>query len=293
MTTNAHMYHGDAGEFTFRRCPQCGLVSLNPPVPPEELGEFYQDYYLPYRGAAAWGRFQALAERGMARTDALRVRRAASRLPAQGAVLDVGCGKPTFLRDLLRRMPHISARGIDFVDTGWREDEASWEGIELMVADPAVYEHAEPVDLITMWHYLEHDYHPVETLQRMRTLAHGETRLLIEVPHVNGLSRWWYGRYWEGWHAPRHTALYSRATLTETLRRGGWRVVRYSTRGTLDTFALWWMSAMERKGIDWRGSLARHFPAFILFRVLSAPLFMLEGLLPLGVQIVEAVPETT
>ncbi len=291
MTTGAHMYHGNAGQFTFRRCRHCDLIWLNPPLPPEELGEFYPDYYLPYRGAAAWGRFKHLAARGMAATDVKRVRRVVSLLPQDGTVLDVGCGQPSFLWELYRRNPGISATGIDFVDTGWRDDQAKWEGIELVVSDPADYERPEPVDLITMWHYLEHDYHPVETLQRMKTFAHAQTRLLIEVPHVNSLSRWWFGTHWEGWHAPRHTALYSRKTLAETLRRGGWRVVRYSTRGTLDTFALWWMSAMERRGIDWRQSLGRYFPAFLLVRVLSAPLFMLEGLLPLGVQIVEAVPE--
>ncbi len=296
ITTPAHMSHETSETYTFVRCGSCGLTYLNPPVPPEELGRFYPDYYLPYRGPSAWGRYAPVAARGQAMTDRKRVRRVGRHVKAAPSrrwrVLDVGCGHPTFLRSLVDRFPDIDATGIDFVDTGWRDEPRNWQGITLIQSDPAEFTAQEPWDVITMWHYLEHDYHPVETLVRLREMAHQGTRLLVEVPDLESLSRRWYGPAWEGWHAPRHTAIYSGGTLAETLRRSGWEVVNRTTRGTLDTFALWWMSAMERRGIDWTASMESRFLPFMTGRILTAPVFALEGIVPLGVQLVEARPQT-
>jgi predicted SAM-dependent methyltransferase len=206
-------------------------------------------------------------------------------------VLDVGCGHPTFLRRLVDVDSNVAATGIDFVDSGWRDTPERWRDITLVQTDPANFVTDQQYDLITMWHYLEHDYHPVETLRRMRSIAHEDTRLLVEVPDLNGLSRHIFQADWEGWHAPRHTAIYSGTTLAGTLERAGWQVVKRTTRGTLDTYALWWMSRMEQIGIDWSESMEARFLPFMAGRVLTAPLFLLEGLLPLGVQLIEARPQ--
>jgi SAM-dependent methyltransferase len=211
---------------------------------------------------------------------------------ASGRVLDVGCGHPTFLRRLVDRVPDVHATGIDFVDSGWRDTPAMWHGLTLIETDPVDFTADDSYDLITMWHYLEHDYHPVDTLRRMREFAHPGTRLLVEVPDLNGWSRRLFGAAWEGWHAPRHTAVYSGATLAGTLERAGWDVVRRTTRGTLDTYALWWMSRMEQVGIDWSASMESRFLPFMAGRIVTAPLFLLEGILPLGVQLIEARPQS-
>lgn len=303
ITTGAHMMVDASEEFTFVACRSCGLVRLSPRVGAADLGRYYPDYYLPYRGASAWGRFAAVAERGMRATDGKRVRivrralagaRRASGDDTPARILDVGCGQPSFLARVRDALPGLGLTGIDFVDSGWRDDPARWRGLDLHVCEPAAFQppSGSTWDVITMWHYLEHDYNPRKTLAQMRGLAHEQTRLLIEVPDVESLSRRRYGRWWEGWHAPRHTALYSRTTLTRVLAESGWRVERYTKRGTLDIYALWWMSAMERRGIDWRESMEARFPAFLAGRILTAPLTALLGWLPLGVQLVTAVPDS-
>ena len=302
ITTSAHMYNESAEEFHFVRCADCGLIYLNPRVEPAQLGAYYPDYYLPYRGPAAWGRFAGIAETGLRITDRKRSRvaeRALRRVAGETgrthlSLLDVGCGKPSFLAALRDRRPDLDLTGIDFSSSGWADDPEEWHGLNLMEREPASFEPAagSRPDLITMWHYLEHDYAPRATLERMRDIAHGQTRLIIEVPDFNSLPRLFYGASWEGFHAPRHTAVYTRATLTEMLAAAGWEVEGYTTAGTLDIYALWWMSSMEKRNIDWSASLESRFPTFLFGRILASPLFTLGRLVPLGVQLVTARPHT-
>ncbi len=302
VATTAHMVSGSSEVFRFVRCRQCGLVYLNPRVPQSELGRYYPDYYLPYRGPEAWGRFAPIAVRGERLTDARRARVAARALrtvqrhrshSSAPWVLDVGCGRPSFLAALRDRSPATRCTGIDFVSSGWDDDPERWPGIELKTVEPQQYMPGkDSPDVITMWHYLEHDYDPRRTLAHLRGISHQSTRLVVEVPDFDSLSRWVYGDRWQGYHAPRHTALYTGKTLTDLLQRSGWKVYSHSHRGTLDIFALWWMSAMERRAIDWSQSMESRFPGFLAGRILTTPLVPLTRVVPAGVQLVTAYPKT-
>lgn len=292
------MLAGGGGRFRFVRCADCGLVYLNPRVRAEEIDSYYPPYYLPYRGPQAWGRYAPLAERGLAMTDRKRTRLALGALTSVAAeggtratrVLDVGCGKPSFLRALKTAAPALELTGIDFVDTGWRGEPELWEGITLIESEPASYSPADGAvpDLITMWHYLEHDYAPRDTLAHLAGISDEDTRLIIEVPDYGSLSRRLYGEHWQGFHTPRHTAIYTKQTLYRLLERSGWEPVGHKRTGTVDLFALWWMSSMERRGIDWSESMERRFIPFMVGRILSAGLLALAPLVPLGVQTVTA-----
>jgi ubiquinone/menaquinone biosynthesis C-methylase UbiE len=260
--------------FTFVRCARCGLVYLDPRVPAEALGRYYTAAYLPYRGDAAWGAFSPLVAMGQRKTDRARValvRRHGAPGPAT-RVLDVGCGQPSFLA-ALAEASGCRAVGTDFSDHGWREDPARWKGLELRVGDIHELTFDAPADVVTMWHYLEHDYAPRETLARVRQVVTGSERpggprLFIEVPDHDSLTRRRYGDRWAGYHAPRHTALYSPSSLRTLLEESGWEPLEIRQAGTLDPYVLDWMSRMERRGIDWSEGMAARFPGFLAGKVL-------------------------
>lgn len=261
------MQEGDR-TFAFVRCEGCGLVYLDPRVPAAELGAYYPAHYLPYRGPDAWGPFAPLVAAGLRALDRRRVallRRHAD-LGAVSRVLDVGCGRPTFLETLVRAVG-CSATGADFSDSGWREDPGRWRGLDLRVGELDAIDFQDPFDAVTMWHYLEHDYDPVGTLARVSRLVTPEARLVIEVPDHEGTTRRRHGAHWAGYHAPRHTAVYTERSMRRLLDAAGWEAVSVERSGSLDPYVLEWMSRMEKKGIDWSGSLSRRLPAFLLGRV--------------------------
>jgi 2-polyprenyl-3-methyl-5-hydroxy-6-metoxy-1,4-benzoquinol methylase len=287
LTSRAQMHRG--GErFTFLRCRRCGLVYLSPRVAPSALGEYYEASYLPHRGAAAWGRFAPLAAEGQRRTDSARVRRArqAMRLGPETAVLDLGCGRPTFL-EALSRTTGARGTGIDRSDAGWADDSARWAAAGLTLALGTVEDGlpAGPFDLITLWHALEHDYQPLDTLRRLREVARPGGALIVEVPNFDSLTRRLHGSEWAGFHTPRHSAIYTPATLRALLEKAGWTIERQDAHGTLDPYVLWWLGRQERRGRSLDGDLERAFPGFMLGKILTLPIALAQRWMSLGVQV--------
>lgn len=282
-TSRAQMW-GPAERFQWRRCRACGLVYLSPRVPAARIGRYYEGY-IPHRGPEAWGRWAGLVRTSEARTDQLRLARIRTLGPVGPgqAVLDVGCGRPSFLK-LVRQETGARCVGTDFDDGGWREAPAEWPELELHAGELERLPLAGPFDRITLWHVLEHLYDPVGTLRHLRTLADARTRLVIEVPDHAGLSRRLQGDHWAGYHTPRHTAAYTPATLRQALERAGWRVVQQQQWGTLDPWVLWWLGQQERGPRDWSDSLEGAFLPFVAGKVATLPLALLERWVPLGFQ---------
>ncbi|HSM06354.1 MAG TPA: class I SAM-dependent methyltransferase [Longimicrobiales bacterium] len=285
--------HPEPEAFTFVRCASCGLVFLNPRVAPEGLGAYYGEDYLPYRGTAAWGRFAPIVELGFRRMDRRRVRlvRRSGRIGPGSRVLDLGCGRPTFLEELVRRTG-AEGIGVDFTDAGWRDDPDRWTDLDLRVQDASSLSVETPVDVVTMWHYLEHDYAPGATLARVRDVMKegGDACLVVEVPNHDSWTRRRHGSWWAGYHAPRHTALYTPDTLRRLLEGAGWEVEQILPYGTVDAYLLHWMSRMERRRLDWSAGMAARFPGFLLGRVATFPWFALERFRAMGMMTAVARP---
>ena len=269
VQVRAQMQPVDAPDerFNFVRCGSCGLVFLNPRVPAQGLGPYYTDAYLPYRGPDAWGRFAPLVAKGLRDTDRKRVSlvRRHAVLGPDTRVLDVGCGKPTFLEAAVSASG-CQATGTDFSDSGWADDPARWRGMDLRVGDIHELDIQDTPQVVTMWHYLEHDYDPTRTLTRIHELVKGDpsARLFIEVPDHDSGTRLRHGDHWAGYHVPRHTALYTPATLRTLLERSGWEVGQTLKFGSLDPYVLEWMSRMEAQGIDWTTPMEPRFYDFLL-----------------------------
>lgn len=258
------MMHSSREFFNFDQCHDCGLVFLNPRVPNDQLGHYYTEAYLPYRGDEAWGKYAKFVASSQKKIDQKRVELIEKYISDLGrsTILDVGCGKPTFLK-LLNERHGCRAIGTDFSDEGWKNKPELYTNLDLVAMDIHKLESLDEVDGITMWHYLEHDYNPAKTIQKLSTIAKPSTRLIIEVPNYDSSSRRQFKSNWAGYHTPRHTALYTPKTMKTLLNKNGWKVVDSFTYGTLDPFTLHWMSQKEAAGIDWSLSMESEFVAYV------------------------------
>ena len=263
IETSAQM-HADAETFYFDKCQDCGVVFLNPRVPQGSLHKYYTEQYLPYRGASAWGKYAWIVENDQFKLDKARARLAGKYcdLDNSSLILDIGCGQPTFL-EACNTMYGCNTMGIDFSDNGWKDTGSRFSALDLQVAQVRDLNPSLRPDVITMWHYLEHDYDPVANLSALRKLAKPNTVLLIEVPNYESEGRKKYGRHWAGYHTPRHTFLFSPDNIKLLLQNTGWQATQVNTHGTLNPYNLYWMSEMGQKGIDWQKDMEPEFWPYV------------------------------
>ena len=290
IKTKAQM-HFSKEFFNYDQCTNCLFVFLNPIIPPDRLKNYYTNYYLPYRGAKAWGKFEKFVERSQKKLDNKRLKliNKERKLTDSSLILDIGCGIPTFLKTCKDSIG-CKTMGIDFSDEGWKNYNEKFKGINLQVADIKDLEGDIHPDVITMWHYLEHDYSPSENLRYLTSISKPSTELVIEVPNFDSVSRKKYGKYWSGWHTPRHISLFSPSNISFLLEKTGWKAKKIYTHGTLNPYLLFWMSEMEKKNIRWDKSMEQEFKGFVAGMIKFLPNKLFEKRLSLGVMTVIARP---
>lgn len=291
IKTTAQM-HSSKELFNFDQCANCQLVFLNPRVNLDNLKNYYTSYYLPYRGSEAWGKYRKLVEGSQKKLDLKRVKRVKEMcsISPKSLILDVGCGNPSFLKACQQEL-NCKTMGIDFSDEGWKEQSTLFKGLDLQVAEIKDLSFNLKPDIITMWHYLEHDYTPLENLTYLKSIAKPSTTLIIEIPNFDSISRKKYNENWAGWHTPRHTSLFSPDNIKLLLDKSGWNVSQLLTYGTLNPYLLFWMSEIEQKGIQWNKNMENEFWDFVIGMLKFMPTKWNEKKLSLGVMTVIATPK--
>jgi SAM-dependent methyltransferase len=276
---------GKPGTFHFVRCMACGLVYQNPRISLERIVDYYDDEYIAHRRKRDWGVLTPLFERAMNKLDAekSRIVQRYLTLTPSSAVLDVGCAAGTFLTHLRNRFGATVA-GVDFKDLSGLPSLA---GVEFHCG--LFYEvpfRAERFDLVTMWHFLEHDYDPVRSLQTARRVLKPDGRLIIEVPRLDSRTFRWFGDRWPGLQAPQHTVLLDRASLLALVRKAGFEVVDYLPYGAFPAY-FYLFTGVAFKILKGRGlNLNRAIYPYFLGQILLWPLLLFERRLNLAMQTV-------
>jgi 2-polyprenyl-3-methyl-5-hydroxy-6-metoxy-1,4-benzoquinol methylase len=273
---------GKPGTFHFVRCSGCGLVYQNPRVPLDRIGHYYDDEYIAHR-KRKWGVLAPLFEHAMNKLDADKDRLVSTHiaLDAGSEVLDVGCAVGTFLQRM-RRRHRARVTGVDFKDLSAMP---SLEGVEFHCS--LFYE--APLadgrfDLVTMWHFLEHDYDPLRSLRTARRVLKPDGRLVIEVPRLDSRTFRWFGDRWPGLQAPQHTVLLDREHLVRAVEQAGFEVVAYLPYGAFPAYFYLFTGTAFRL-LKGRGlNLERAIYPYFLGQLLALPLLLFERRLNLAMQ---------
>ncbi len=286
IETGAMMHVGKLETYTFNRCQNCESVFLTNPIPENQLDQYYTDAYLPYRGEKAWGKYANFVIWDDQKLNERRVKMALHHLRAKSEmnVLDIGCGKPDFLAQLAEN-ENIQTMGIDFTSAQW--EDPKYKNLTLIEGDWRNIELNKKFDLITAWHYFEHDYDLNQTEAKCHQLLKPNGVLMIEVPMYQGILQKLQKNHWQGWHSPRHISLFSFKSWKMIFPDKNWEIVKHRKYGTMSAFTLWWLGHQEKKTIDWTASMESHFWNLVFWKVFLMPLFLLEQIIPMGIQTIE------
>ena len=274
---------GTPGRFSFVTCTGCGLKYQNPRVTIDRIGAYYDDQYIAHRKKRDWGILTPLFERAMKKLDIDKTRiisRYVS-LDSSSDVLDVGCAVGTFLQHLRETFgSHVA--GVDFKDLS---AAPTLRGVEFHCG--LFYEAvlaSNRFDLVTMWHFLEHDYDPMRSLETAHRVLKPGGRLVIEVPRLDSRTFKWFGDRWPGLQAPQHTVLFDRESLIAAVRKSGFEVVDYLPYGAFPAYFYIFTGTAFRM-LKGRGlNLDRAIVPYFIGQQLLLPYLLFERRLNLAMQ---------
>src|SRR4029453_9056903 len=195
---------GKPGAFQFVTCNSCGLAYQSPRIRVEHIREWYDGEYISHRKKTNWGPLTWFYNWAMEKHDRDKDRLISRyfRLGSNSRVLDVGCGAGTFLARIAQRYGS-QVSGVDFKDLSHLPSFKQFRFYCGLFYEQDLAESA--FDLVTMWHFLEHDYDPLRTLAIAHRVLAPQGRLIVEVPRLDSLSFQLFRERWPGLQAPQHT----------------------------------------------------------------------------------------
>jgi SAM-dependent methyltransferase len=177
-------------------------------------------------------RLYALARPLLGRFDRQRLAFVRTLAPPPARLLDAGAGRGRFVA--AARLAGYDAFGIEPSVRGPGAPHVERAGIGDAAIEPG------SVDVVTLWHVLEHLQDPAAALDRIATWLRPGGGLVVGVPNLASLQAQIGGERWYHLDVPRHRVHFTTGGLQALLRSCGFTV--HATRHTLlehNPFGMW------------------------------------------------------
>jgi 2-polyprenyl-3-methyl-5-hydroxy-6-metoxy-1,4-benzoquinol methylase len=209
------------GNFSMVRCKDCDLVYTNPRPLEKNLGAYYQSTeYISHTEQK-----RNLREKIYYRVQSCMLSRKAALINSleknNKRLMDVGCGTGAFAKHMqdagyqvVAIEPQASAREI-----------ARQKGLQVFDnQEEALKFHKDALDLITLWHVLEHQAQFMDSLKLYHHLLAPGGWLIIAVPQYQSFDAGFYKEFWAAYDLPRHLLHFSEQTLSAAASASGFEL---------------------------------------------------------------------
>ncbi|MHC4892158.1 MAG: class I SAM-dependent methyltransferase [Planctomycetota bacterium] len=216
-------YRTSRQSWTYKRCPGCALVYLDPRPRESELRSIYPPHYYSFDEARRTNPFVEYFRGKLEASKTRLFERHVGTGPRR--ILDVGCGDGRFMESLIAHGdPAWQVSGID-IDEGAiararsKGLDARLSRLEDLDADAGSYH------MVVLFQVLEHVADPRAMVAKVRELLRPGGVFVIETPDVAGWDeRWFRSGLWGGYHVPRHWNLFTPDNLERLLVEEGFQV---------------------------------------------------------------------
>jgi len=223
--------YGCTGSFSFKRCPNCGLLMLFPAPTIGELKTYYPDSYHCYH----------TQERGIISILSgiiyqLRFREYVSLVGKQARILEIGCADMPYLDSIKIKYPDLKITGVEFKEEV--AESGRGKGRNIITGTIFDLKQNESYDLIIMNNLIEHVIDPVREVERAYVLLRPGGYLLIETPNLKSWDYAIFKKYWGSLHVPRHTYLFSPDSINLLAEKTKFEVVKVKYLLSTDNWSL-------------------------------------------------------
>jgi SAM-dependent methyltransferase len=202
--------HGIAGRFDYVSCEDCGLVQIAE-IPPN-LGEFYTGYRVHGSDSAL---YRALRK--------LTIGHCYYQAAGEGrALLDIGCGNGTYLREMAGR----GWRAVGYeLDPAYAATLAHAIELPVLSGDAALAARAGEFDLVTFNFSFEHLDQPRRLLAQVGRCLKPGGMIYLSVPNIESREAALFGDRWFHLDPPRHISFFTKAMLGRVLAESGFTAI--------------------------------------------------------------------
>jgi SAM-dependent methyltransferase len=233
------------GNFSIVRCMSCGFLWTADAPGAEEIHRFYGAVYeRSIHPRVAHPALRRVRIELQTRVRARMVERQARK--RHGSVLDIGCGDGDFLLAMQRR--GWIATGMELAAE--KRDRVRNRGVRAIGPEEWPSLQSESLDVVTLWHALEHLHRPLDALQHVRRLLKPGGICVIAVPNAGSPQARRDGSMWFGYDVPRHLWHFTPETLARLLSQTGFSVREFRpTR--IDGFTITLLMLHIQSRPDW------------------------------------------
>lgn len=187
-------------EFSIVTCNNCGFHFTNPIPEQDKIGAYYKSEEYVSHSSSNKGLINFLYNKVRNKTLQDKVRWVKNAVNGN-RLLDIGSGTGHFLKVANENgfegygiEPDEDARNFAHKENHVRSCEQS----ELYNVEK------NSIDVITMWHVLEHVYELRKDIQVMNEILVAGGKLFVAVPNMNSYDAKYYKEYWAAYDVPRH-----------------------------------------------------------------------------------------
>jgi 2-polyprenyl-3-methyl-5-hydroxy-6-metoxy-1,4-benzoquinol methylase len=205
----------------FVGCNSCGLIRQSPLPSANQIADFYPRNYRNFKpikkDLMVW--LKNLQADGFARRIAKNLQN--KQYPK---ILDIGFGNGQLLL-ALKRLGYNSLHGSDFNE---RECEyLKAQGIKLAFSNVEEdFPFDEKFDCIVLNNVVEHFLNPKRVIELCQKHLNNDGCLIMVTPNAAAFELELFGRYWAGFHAPRHTFLFTPVSMALLAKSAGFTSIR-------------------------------------------------------------------
>ena len=136
-------------------------------------------------------------------------------------LLDYGCGNGAFIKESAKEMPTAEFYGYEISSQNERQILLDRRVVLLKGSFKFLLQELPLCELITMNHVIEHLADPWKVLSALQMKLNRNGILEGQTPAADSLEQKIFKKGWSGFHAPRHTVIFSKKGLRKILERAG------------------------------------------------------------------------
>jgi 2-polyprenyl-3-methyl-5-hydroxy-6-metoxy-1,4-benzoquinol methylase len=224
--------------FRLTQCSSCTLVVTSPRPSAENLGAYYvSENYISHTETKKGliNRIYLLARKiALARKKNLINKI----FLKKGSLLDYGCGTGAFLKTMSDA--GWKTIGVE-PDDGARRIASERNNLEIFRPDAVQGFTAETIDIITLWHVLEHIPEPVKACEEFFRLLKPKGKLLLALPNHLSQDAQKYRGAWAAYDVPRHLFHFSALNIKQIASKVGFSSVEPIPMN-MDAYYISWLS---------------------------------------------------